>query len=710
MPQNSMNPQPSMSQNAMDPRFGMQPGMNPPPREKKPKKPMGKKAKVLILISSIVVLLAVAAVLVLGLVSPGEKFISEHLPDEVLSYEISGKKQTSSVGKVTVKEKKYGFFGGTYTLELELEDEMLKRTVEVSLEVKGPAWFWKVDSYRFTKDTDTVTIKEAGKKFLVEDAFGYALPDEYLDESDKVFDHFYGEINISWETSASYKYADFSGRVYCTGEFDQEGDHHKRIYEFYPDDGGPGGTYDWHLEGYFADGSSEGNTSNAITVVKNGDTYDVGVYSERFGRGVSKEIYFYSYDYAYDVYATMESWIATYTESGDVGDLYMTISFYPDQNPTLRLEDYNSDYDETFTLDQVNFAMVDTTVDYEPVPDVRAGNYELPAPTDDVLYVYSYNSEIETLLNYFYEEYPEYKDLVVVRNIGASATDEVYRDALKDGIGDSANEPVGMAVFDSTTVDWVSPEDYLPLSQIGFTEEMYGNAFPYTKRLGSKDGELYLAFYASNGGAFSYRKDIAEEVFGTSDPETIGEMMKDWDSFLEMAKTLREAGYYTLSSEMDLQVGMGISSGYYQEDHPQFEEVLSALRQMDAIHGTSGWSEEWNDDMDGNVFGFFSCGWFNDFILSQYTTAQWAVCEPVEPFFWGGAGIAVPKSCTNPNLAALILYTLCANETVMKRFGEDENWQPNNTYAINNLNGGWNSDYFEESPLEVYTKTAEKLD
>ena len=41
-------------------------------------------------------------------------------------------------------------------------------------------------------------------------------------------------------------------------------------------------------------------------------------------------------------------------------------------------------------------------------------------------------------------------------------------------------------------------------------------------------------------GLLVYRRDIAKDVFGTDDPEAIGEKTKDWDTLKATAANLRQ--------------------------------------------------------------------------------------------------------------------------------------------------------------------------
>ena len=48
-----------------------------------------------------------------------------------------------------------------------------------------------------------------------------------------------------------------------------------------------------------------------------------------------------------------------------------------------------------------------------------------------------------------------------------------------------------------------------------------------------------------------YRRDIAKDVFGTDDPEAVGEKLKDWDTTKATAEELKAKGYYTFASYAD---------------------------------------------------------------------------------------------------------------------------------------------------------------
>ena len=52
-------------------------------------------------------------------------------------------------------------------------------------------------------------------------------------------------------------------------------------------------------------------------------------------------------------------------------------------------------------------------------------------------------------------------------------------------------------------------------------------------------------------GLLVYRRDIARDVFGTDDPQAVGEKVKDWETMEATARELAAKGYYTFASYAD---------------------------------------------------------------------------------------------------------------------------------------------------------------
>lgn len=62
-----------------------------------------------------------------------------------------------------------------------------------------------------------------------------------------------------------------------------------------------------------------------------------------------------------------------------------------------------------------------------------------------------------------------------------------------------------------------------------------------------------ISWQITPAGIF-YRRDIAQEVFGTDDPEEIGAKFADYATILETAETLKQAGYKIFASDGEMNV------------------------------------------------------------------------------------------------------------------------------------------------------------
>ena len=58
-----------------------------------------------------------------------------------------------------------------------------------------------------------------------------------------------------------------------------------------------------------------------------------------------------------------------------------------------------------------------------------------------------------------------------------------------------------------------------------------------------KDGIQRAISYQITPAGFFYRRDIAQKVFNTDDPDEISKLFKDYKTILETAETLKQAGY-----------------------------------------------------------------------------------------------------------------------------------------------------------------------
>ena len=104
-----------------------------------------------------------------------------------------------------------------------------------------------------------------------------------------------------------------------------------------------------------------------------------------------------------------------------------------------------------------------------------------------------------------------------------------------------------------------------------------------------------------------YRRDIAQEVFGTDDPDEIGKLFKDYDTILETAKTLKNAGYRIFASDSEISYFSGDSAwvidGALNVDQGRYEymDLVVDLYKNDLTAYAAQWTTPWYQGMSGPV-------------------------------------------------------------------------------------------------------------
>ncbi|MBQ1720478.1 MAG: extracellular solute-binding protein [Lachnospiraceae bacterium] len=156
-------------------------------------------------------------------------------------------------------------------------------------------------------------------------------------------------------------------------------------------------------------------------------------------------------------------------------------------------------------------------------------------------------------------------------------------------------------------------------------EDFYDNGFfADLDELGAKDYEGQIVDYVWKVGqdsegiqrAISYqitpagiyfRRDIAQEVFGTDDPEEIGKLFADYDTILQTAKTLKDAGYRIFASDAEINYFSGDSAWVVDnklnvsDARFDYMDLVIDLYQNDLTAYANQWSTPWYQAMSGEV-------------------------------------------------------------------------------------------------------------
>lgn len=282
---------------------------------------------------------------------------------------------------------------------------------------------------------------------------------------------------------------------------------------------------------------------------------------------------------------------------------------------------------------------------------------------DDMVYVYSWNDELETRLDEVYKVYPELESQIKYVNLECSGTGE-YVDYVKAILDTTKGNSVVVAMDIDVVGKLISENGFVELSQIGFDESLYDNAYDYTVEMGSYDGQLKFLTTDSNPGCFIYNTKIAEEVLGTSNPDEVQALIGDSESFFETAELMKAKGYYMTSGEDTI-----ATIGRYTFNPAATEEFAATIGEKGYSTGNSSWSNGWYDDMaSGKVFGFFASPWYAYYVYEYSDDIEVAMCDGPVYYPWGGTFLGIASDGTDAErdeITVKLLEALCCDETVL---------------------------------------------
>lgn len=356
---------------------------------------------------------------------------------------------------------------------------------------------------------------------------------------------------------------------------------------------------------------------------------------------------------------------------------------------------------------------------------------------EDPFYIYSWNTELGDRLEYVYEKYPEIKDRVVYVNIGDGY---IYQEKIDSLLAtpDAKEYPDMMAIEAGYIMKYTNSDYTLPVTDLGLTDVDLAEMYPYTLTIATdqRNNQLKGVSWQACPGSYMYRRSLAEKYLGTSDPAEVQEYVKDWDTFLDTARTIKEkscGATKILSSNDDVQnVFWSNKSSPWVDENKSFVyddsldkmlDVEYALEQEDLSCKTTCWTEEWNaGSATDEVFSYFGCTWFLHWTIKancggeavgKGTYGDWAMCQGPSTYYWGGTWLCALQNCSDKELAGKIMKVLCCDTDVMTKMSEETLDYVNNKKAMINLSDAGKGAYDflgGQDFISVFSPLAENID
>lgn len=300
---------------------------------------------------------------------------------------------------------------------------------------------------------------------------------------------------------------------------------------------------------------------------------------------------------------------------------------------------------------------------------------EVSAGEKEVINVWAFTEEVPGMIEKFIEANPDFPYEVNATVI--ATTDGAYQPALDQALASGGKDAPDLYCAEAAFILKYSQGDAstyaAPYEELGIDVEAglsEAQIAQYTVDIGTNtEGKLVALGYQATGGAFIYRRSIAQDVWGTDDPvkiaEKIGAGTNGWDQFYAAAEELKAKGYGIVSGDGDIWHAVENSSdagwlvdGKLNIDPKReaFLDLSMELKKNEYHNDTQDWQDAWFADMKGEgekeIFGFFGPAWLINYTLApncggeaigEGTYGDWAVCEPPIGFFWGGTWLLANK-------------------------------------------------------------------
>ncbi len=349
------------------------------------------------------------------------------------------------------------------------------------------------------------------------------------------------------------------------------------------------------------------------------------------------------------------------------------------------------------------------------------------------IYAYSWDEDFSKKMNVVLDKFPEYKDYVEFVTLGVGGTTDEYKTAIDTALTSGDKYP-SLIPADNDVAKYWSEDDTKTanLTDLGFTDDVMANSYDFAKQYGTYNGELKAVTWQATAGSVFYRRDIAKEVLGSDDPETVQAALADWDKFFETADKLKDAGYKIVSGPSDVKYAIwDTQSQPWVTDDGSSEKltldgaVTEYLETGKKIYdggysnNTALWDSSWAADManDSKVFCYFGCPWFIGSMQGNGAVdGNWGAVTGPTSYHWGGTYVMVGKDTPNPELCAFLLYELTCDPDVgvdiTNKTGDCVNNKAANERLINGeLSSGNAAQKFlgGQNPIEVWAASAEGI-
>ena len=384
------------------------------------------------------------------------------------------------------------------------------------------------------------------------------------------------------------------------------------------------------------------------------------------------------------------------------------------------------------------------TEEAAPAAEEAAPAEEAAAPAGDegkVLNIYCWNEEFKSRLISHYPGYEEVDgttgkigDVDVKWNITPS-DNNAYQNNLDATLlkqaDAAADDKIDLFLVEADyALKYVDTDYTMAMTDLGITDADLADQYKYTQSIVTdSNGALKGSSWQACSAGLIYNREIAKEVLGADDPDTVQAAVSDWNKYKETAKKIQEAGYTMCSVNDTYRVYSNNVSGKWVQDNKivvdkNLENWVNDSKELvdaKAENTYDLWGDDWAKGKvpAGKIFCYFGPAWFFNFCLdadADGTVANkggWGYCVGPQSFFWGGTWICAAAGTDNASLVKDIILTMTTDKAVLKDIAQKDSDCVNSKSVLAELSSDDSGNLAllgGQNPYKMLADGAEKID
>ena len=341
----------------------------------------------------------------------------------------------------------------------------------------------------------------------------------------------------------------------------------------------------------------------------------------------------------------------------------------------------------------------------------------------DEITIWSFTDEGEYAVEAFKEKHPDVK--VNFEFIPGNQYETKLRSALATGI----RAPDVFALEAAYLRKFIDHPSLESLSEAPYNaEKLAVDHYDYIQELErDSEGELRAVAYQGTTGGFYFRRDLAEEYLGTSDPEEVSALISTWDDIFEIGERIYEESEGTVrvlpnqSAIGDIQDAMVEQPWVVDNELIIDQAKKDSLYLVDqAIESNSlamldSWSPGWVASMQqGSVLFYPAPSWFLNHVLQSNTpetSGQWGLASGPASFSGGGTFYSIYSDGENKELAWEFVKQYGYDVEFLQNLAKDEEYYTSHRVANDGVADEISSEFLAgQNYFEFFNQESEKVD